>query len=320
MTTRSIFVHLGICFNDFPAVTLQRLEHQWSNKVFKAFSVPLRQKTKGMIDLCFVKRFPHAFGLDSDGTQFLQLLLWANFLIVTSSKGRDGCRNLLTIGLLVLVNCPELGSIPLSLLSPMLQNTQLIMKPALEFLSFCQWNNPIEVYVKNFCVLSTYFHGIWLPSKTFLCKGLNYLVKSCLPRVEWSLVKFINFTLCLSGSSYTMAVISENRTPPTKNQLSPGAKINTLTSTKDPCSPWVFSHEYCQGRPYISESPCWSKSCDGGSSCWVLSWRLTLSLLSQPLTHLPCLLKLPCLCLQSLRLSSTVQACLKNQPWSLHSP
>ncbi len=27
--TWSIFVHLGIRFNDFPAVTLQRLEHQW---------------------------------------------------------------------------------------------------------------------------------------------------------------------------------------------------------------------------------------------------------------------------------------------------
>lgn len=106
-----------------------------------------------------------------------------------------------------------------------------------------------------FCVLFTYFHGIWLPSKTFLWKELNEPVKSCLQRVEWSLVKFINFTLCLSGSSYTMAVISENRTPPTKNQLSPGAAISTLTSTKDPCSPWVFSHESCQGRPTFQKAP-----------------------------------------------------------------
>lgn len=278
---------------------------------------PWDRRWRVCLTSALLKKIPPYSGLGSDGTQFLQLLLWANFLIVTSSKGRDGCRNLLTM---VLVNCPERGSIPLSLLSPMLQKTQIIIKSALEFLSFCQWNNPIEVYVNNFCVLSTYFHGIVLPSKTCLWKGLNDPVKSCLPRVAWSLVKFINFTLCLSGSFYMVAVISENRTPPTKNQLSPGAAISTLTSTKAPCSPWFFCNESCQGRPYISEGPCWFKSCDWGSFCWVLSWRLTLSLLSQPLTHLPCLLKLPCLCLQSLRFSTTVQACLKNKPWSLHSP
>ncbi len=74
--------------------------------------------------------------------------------------------------------------------------------------------------MKNCCVLSTYFCGILLTSKTCLWKGLNDPVKSCSPRVAWSLVKFINFTLCLSGSYYTMAVISDFREPHSPNQES----------------------------------------------------------------------------------------------------
>ncbi|KAL0186272.1 hypothetical protein M9458_017942, partial [Cirrhinus mrigala] len=89
--------------------------------------------------------------------------------------------------------------------------TQITMDPASRLFHLRQGNHRIEYYTMDFCGLChmVAFNDVAL--KDIFRQGLNKHVRSQLPggKIHWTLEQYINFTLFLAGSPFTVGVANE---------------------------------------------------------------------------------------------------------------
>ncbi|KAL0189685.1 hypothetical protein M9458_016784, partial [Cirrhinus mrigala] len=104
-----------------------------------------------------------------------------------------------------------------------LSETQITMDPALRLFRLRQGNQPIEHYVMDFCELChmVAFNDVAL--KDIFRVGLNDPIRSWLHggKIHWTLEQYIDHTLLLSGSAFTVGMVDEDEDPPVITKPAP---------------------------------------------------------------------------------------------------
>ncbi len=140
---------------------------------------------------------------------------------------------------------------------PSLQKTSPKMDPAVKMMLLRQGTRSIEDYVADFLELAhlTQFDEICL--MIFFRRGLSEPLSSIMPLYEatWTLEKYSDIALQLSGSPFTVGVAEEENNSP------------IVTSTSEPCHKMAANpeshnrtHRTCQAR-VCSRRACQARAC-----------------------------------------------------------